>query len=100
MNEHVEALERELSHLSELLHKYGHSGQATVVDQILATLKTPAPWGSTCGEGRAQFGRYVSLPPEKVTKTRGPSFKQSSNSLRRWTALKSEQSGPDLSQGL
>lgn len=43
MNDHVEALERELSRLSELLHKHGHGGQATVVDQILATLGTPAP---------------------------------------------------------
>src|SRR5215467_1324590 len=43
MNGNVEALERELTRLSELLHKHGHGGQATVVDQILATLGTPAP---------------------------------------------------------
>lgn len=32
-----------MSRLSELLHKYEHGGQANVVDQILATLGTPAP---------------------------------------------------------
>jgi hypothetical protein len=41
MNGHVEALERQLSRLAELLHKYGHGGQASIVDQILATLGTP-----------------------------------------------------------
>jgi len=43
MDSQVEALERDLSRLSELLHKYGHGGQATVVDQILATVGTTAP---------------------------------------------------------
>ena len=43
MDTPVVALERELSRLSELLHKHGHGGQATVVDQILATLATPTP---------------------------------------------------------
>jgi hypothetical protein len=38
-----EALGEELHHLSELLRKYGHHGQANVVDQILSTLKTPIP---------------------------------------------------------
>jgi len=42
MNENVEVLERELSRLSELLQKYGHGGQVTVVDQILA-VGTPVP---------------------------------------------------------
>lgn len=43
MDTPVVALGRELSRLSELLHKHGHGGQATVVDEILATLGTPAP---------------------------------------------------------
>lgn len=43
MDSQVEALERDLSHLSELLHKHGHGGQAAVVDQILATVGTPTP---------------------------------------------------------
>jgi len=43
MNGHVEALEGELRRLSELLHKHGHGGQATVVDQIRATVGTPTP---------------------------------------------------------
>jgi hypothetical protein len=43
MNGHVEALEGELRRLSELLHKHGHGGQATVVDQIRATVRTPTP---------------------------------------------------------
>jgi hypothetical protein len=43
MDTQVEALERDLSHLSELLHKYGHGGQATVVDQIPSTVGTPIP---------------------------------------------------------
>lgn len=43
MDTPVAALERELSRLSELLHKHGHGGQAMVVDQILTTLGTPAP---------------------------------------------------------
>jgi hypothetical protein len=43
MNGHVEALEGELRRLSELLHKHGHGSQATVVDQIRATVGTPTP---------------------------------------------------------
>jgi|KBSMisStandDraft_5_1062788.scaffolds.fasta_scaffold08804_5 hypothetical protein len=43
MNGQVEALERDLSRLSELLHKHGHGGKATVVDQILASLHAPTP---------------------------------------------------------
>jgi hypothetical protein len=38
-----EALDRDLSQLSQLLHKYGHEGQGTVVDEIRATLDTPSP---------------------------------------------------------
>jgi hypothetical protein len=41
MNMQDEALGRDLHHLAELLHKYGHHGQADVVDQILQTLETP-----------------------------------------------------------
>lgn len=43
MNRQVEALESDLGRLSKLLHKHGHSGQATVVDQILDTFGTPTP---------------------------------------------------------
>jgi len=43
MNGQVEALERDLTRLSELLHKHGHGGQATIVDQILATVGTLTP---------------------------------------------------------
>ena len=38
-----EPLDRDLSQLAELLHKYGHDGQAMVVDEIRATLDTPSP---------------------------------------------------------
>jgi hypothetical protein len=43
MNMKDEALGKDLHHLAELLHKYGHRGQADVVDQILHTLETPIP---------------------------------------------------------
>jgi hypothetical protein len=43
MDSQVEALERDLNRLAELLHKYGRGGQATVVDQILVTVGTPTP---------------------------------------------------------
>jgi hypothetical protein len=43
MNLQNEEIGKDLSHLAELLHKYGHHGQADVVDQILATLETPTP---------------------------------------------------------
>jgi len=38
-----EALDKDLHHLAELLHKYGHQGQADVVDQIQRTVETPIP---------------------------------------------------------
>src|SRR5215472_2741721 len=64
-------------------------------------LLTTNVWrGSTCGEDRVQFGRCVSRLLEKATKTRGHSFKRSSNLLQRWTVLESEQSGPALLQEL
>jgi len=43
MNMQDEALGKDLHHLAELLHKYGHYGQADVVDQIIPTLETPTP---------------------------------------------------------
>ena len=43
MNMQDEALGKDLHHLAELLHKYGHHGQMDVVDQILRTLETPTP---------------------------------------------------------
>jgi hypothetical protein len=43
MNMKDEALGKELHHLAELLHKYGHDDQADVVDQILGTLEAPTP---------------------------------------------------------
>jgi len=82
MNGQVEALERDLSRLSELLHKHGHGSQATVVDLILATVGTPTPnykrlagidmWGGsgavwevrltpsgTCGEDESAFCQTI-----------------------------------------
>jgi len=38
-----EALNADLTRLSELLQKYGHHGQSQVVDEILASLATPHP---------------------------------------------------------
>ena len=38
-----EALDRDLNQLAELLRKYGHDGQATVVDEIWSTLDTSTP---------------------------------------------------------
>lgn len=38
-----ETLRIDLTHLAELLHKYGHHGQGAAVDRILATLETPTP---------------------------------------------------------
>ncbi|MBI3477021.1 MAG: hypothetical protein HY010_14915 [Acidobacteria bacterium] len=43
MNIRPESLRADLSQLAELLHRYGHDGQAAVVDEILATLETPTP---------------------------------------------------------
>jgi hypothetical protein len=43
MNIRREALSADLSQLAELLHKYGHDGQAAVVDEIMATLETSTP---------------------------------------------------------
>ena len=43
MNTRPETLRADLSQLAELLHKYGHDGQAAVVDQIVATLETSTP---------------------------------------------------------
>jgi len=43
MNVRPETLRADLSQLAELLHKYGHDGQAAVVDEILATLETSNP---------------------------------------------------------
>ena len=43
MNMRDEALGRDLSNLAGLLHKYGHHGQANVVDEILATVETTSP---------------------------------------------------------
>ena len=43
MNTRPETLRADLSQLAELLHKYGHDGQAAVVDEILATLETSTP---------------------------------------------------------
>jgi hypothetical protein len=38
-----EPLDKDLSQLAGLLNKYGHDGQATVVDEIRATLDTSTP---------------------------------------------------------
>jgi hypothetical protein len=38
-----EALDGDLSKVAELLHKYGHDGQAKVVDEIRATLDSLTP---------------------------------------------------------
>jgi hypothetical protein len=43
MNNKDEALGKDLHHLAELLHKYGHDGQADVVDHILRKLEVPTP---------------------------------------------------------
>jgi hypothetical protein len=43
MNAQLHTLGRDLTQASELLHKYGHHGQGTVVDQIVATLETRQP---------------------------------------------------------
>ena len=43
MNAQLHTLGRDLTQASELLHKYGHHGQGTVVDEIFATLETPQP---------------------------------------------------------
>jgi hypothetical protein len=43
MNTRPETLRADLSQLAELLHKYGHDGQAAVVDEIVATLETSTP---------------------------------------------------------
>ena len=43
MNTQPETLRADLSQLAELLHKYGHKGQAAVVDEILATIETSTP---------------------------------------------------------
>ncbi len=43
MNARPQTLRADLSQLAELLHKYGHDGQAAVVDEILASLETSNP---------------------------------------------------------
>jgi len=57
MSSRPKTLRADLTELAELLHKYGHDGQAAVVDEIVATLETSTPdfkrlagidmWGSS-----------------------------------------------------
>jgi hypothetical protein len=45
-----DALDRDLSEIAKLLRKYQRYGHASVVDEILATLKTPGPdYTRLCG---------------------------------------------------
>lgn len=39
----IDALSRDLNEIAELLRKYQHPGQAKVVEEILASFKTPNP---------------------------------------------------------
>jgi hypothetical protein len=92
MNPDLSPLPADLSQLAELLHKYGHDGQAAVVDEIVTTLETSTPdykrlasidmWG-----GSGAVWRYASSLPQCVWQaapTRQASATRSSELQRLW----------------
>jgi hypothetical protein len=90
---HDEPLGKDLNQLAGLLRKYGHHGQATVVEQIITTLETSNPdyerlagiemWGGSGAVWQACL--TPSKRPENHRRTRNPVIRPSSELPQPWT---------------